>query len=101
VVKIDNKKEESGTLETDWDFLAPKMIKVVGTTLAIDYRLYFLIECQNKCSSFVFNCLGQTILAADGVLLMLMLSDFMFLKSRRLANAMQCSLAVVIQSVSC
>jgi len=27
-VKIDNKKEESGTLETDWDFLAPKMIKV-------------------------------------------------------------------------
>ena len=29
VVKIDNKKEESGTLEADWDFLAPKMIKVL------------------------------------------------------------------------
>jgi len=28
VVKIDNKKEESGTLEADWDFLAPKTIKV-------------------------------------------------------------------------
>ena len=28
VVKIDNKQEESGTLEADWDFLAPKMIKV-------------------------------------------------------------------------
>jgi hypothetical protein len=27
-VKIDNKKEESGTLEADWDFLAPKKIKV-------------------------------------------------------------------------
>lgn len=27
VVKIDNKQEESGTLEADWDFLAPKMIK--------------------------------------------------------------------------
>lgn len=27
-VKIDNKKEESGTLEDDWDFLAPKTIKV-------------------------------------------------------------------------
>jgi len=26
-VKIDNKKEESGTLEADWDFLAPKKIK--------------------------------------------------------------------------
>jgi calreticulin len=26
-VKIDNKKEESGTLEEDWDFLAPKKIK--------------------------------------------------------------------------
>jgi len=28
-VKIDNKKEESGKLEDDWDFLAPKMIKVL------------------------------------------------------------------------
>lgn len=27
-VKIDNAKVESGTLEGDWDFLAPKMIKV-------------------------------------------------------------------------
>ena len=27
-VKIDGKKEESGSLETDWDFLAPKTIKV-------------------------------------------------------------------------
>ena len=27
-VKIDNKKEESGTLEADWDFLAPKKVKV-------------------------------------------------------------------------
>ena len=27
-VKIDNKKEESGTLEDDWDFLEPKTIKV-------------------------------------------------------------------------
>ncbi len=27
-VKIDNKKAESGSLEEDWDFLAPKMIKV-------------------------------------------------------------------------
>jgi len=26
-VKIDNKKEESGSLEDDWDFLAPKKIK--------------------------------------------------------------------------
>jgi calreticulin len=26
-VKIDNKKEESGTLEADWDFLPPKTIK--------------------------------------------------------------------------
>lgn len=26
-VKIDNKKEESGTLEADWDFLAPKKIQ--------------------------------------------------------------------------
>jgi calreticulin len=26
-VRIDNKKEESGTLEADWDFLAPKKIK--------------------------------------------------------------------------
>jgi calreticulin len=26
-VKIDGKKEESGTLEADWDFLPPKMIK--------------------------------------------------------------------------
>lgn len=28
VVKIDNEKVESGTMEEDWDFLAPKTIKV-------------------------------------------------------------------------
>ena len=28
IVKIDNKKVESGDLEADWDFLAPKKIKV-------------------------------------------------------------------------
>lgn len=28
IVKIDNKKVESGNLEADWDFLAPKKIKV-------------------------------------------------------------------------
>lgn len=27
-VKIDNEKVESGELETDWDFLPPKKIKV-------------------------------------------------------------------------
>lgn len=27
-VLIDNEKAESGTLEDDWDFLAPKKIKV-------------------------------------------------------------------------
>ena len=27
-VKIDNKKVESGELEADWEFLAPKKIKV-------------------------------------------------------------------------
>ena len=28
IVKIDNKKVESGSLEDDWDFLPPKKIKV-------------------------------------------------------------------------
>ena len=28
-VKIDNKKVESGDLESDWDFLLPKKIKVI------------------------------------------------------------------------
>ncbi len=28
IVKIDNKKVESGDLEADWDFLPPKKIKV-------------------------------------------------------------------------
>ena len=28
-VKIDNKKVESGALESDWEFLLPKKIKVI------------------------------------------------------------------------
>ena len=32
-VKIDNKKVQSGSLEEDWDFLAPKKIKVITDIL--------------------------------------------------------------------
>jgi len=50
-VKIDNKKEESGTLEADWDFLAPKMIKVLFyvDVLFTDYMLTI-----NNCIIFKF-----------------------------------------------
>ena len=37
-VKIDGKKEESGSLEADWDFLAPKTIKVGTCVHIMKYR---------------------------------------------------------------
>jgi len=46
-VKIDNKKEESGTLEADWDFLAPKMIKVI----IIMCMQFMLVNVRGVCCS--------------------------------------------------
>jgi len=40
-VKIDNKKEESGTLEVDWDFLEPKKILVDISSSKVVYLLRY------------------------------------------------------------
>ena len=47
IVKIDNKKVESGDLEADWDFLPPKKIKVIFQVFLFTFPVTPMGTCKN------------------------------------------------------